>query len=163
MSPPIAGFPFVLYVIVLPVDRLCAAENVIELPPLPLLGSTWEPALNVPSDAAGGDWPWVASNVIVPLCEVMLEPALTVNETLGFIVAEAEKFPTWSRIPIVVLVVLASESERPSAWPLTSPCVRMTEPLPPTDAVVFGVPCEVALESPIDRAPPPASFMPASA
>ena len=42
-------------------------------------------------------------------------------------------------------------------------CVRMTEPLPPTLALVFGDPCEVALELPIDRRPPPSWLMLATA
>ena len=120
------------------------------MPPL-----TCDPALKVPSETGTGDWPPVASIVIVPVFDVIFEPPPTVAFTIGFSDAVARKRLTLIAPP-VSLDVLASESASECACPWMLFVAITTEPLLPIVSSTFGVPCEVEFELAIEIAPPPA-------
>ncbi len=103
---------------------------------MPLLVSTPEPAVKVPSEGGGlGSWSWEASMVIVPPVEVTLAPPLTLVAMCGSMSVVAPKLLTLRPIPMVVLSVAESASVMPSDWTEMSPEVITTEPLLPRLAV----------------------------
>ena len=118
-------------------------------------------ASKLPSEAGSGARLLVASIVTMPPA-VMSAPPVTDVATVGSMLALEPKKLRFSAPP-VVLLVLASASLRLSALAVTSEEAMMTDDAPPSVVDTLGVPSAVESELEIERTPPPALSMMATA